>query len=154
MYGTTTNDSITKYNEHDGLTTLQSGDDAATAHWSHLAMGCRMPTKENWEELITHCTPTFTTRNGVKGVLFTAQNGNGLFLPAVGFRHEGGIFDGEHYPQHYDGYGLYWTSSRSEDNLNNAWYVLFKYNTETLVLNEYLRLFGLPVRPVRVLPTN
>lgn len=144
-YNTSTN-SVTKYNTNDGLTTLQQNDDAATYI---LGNGQRMPTYDDWNELMTHCTQTYTTLNGVKGVRFTASNGNSIFLPAVGFRHEGGIFDGEHYPQHYDGCGLYWTSSRSEDNPNNAWYVLFKYNTETLVLNEYLRLFGLPVRPVR-----
>ena len=153
LYGNIINGSITKYNEQDGLTTLQSADDAATTHWSHLATGCRMPTYNDWNELITHCTPTWKTRNGVKGVLFTAQNGNSLFLPAVGFRHEGGIFDGEHYEQ-YDGYGFYWTSSLNTANSNNASYVRFKYETETPVLKEYLRLFGLPIRSVRVLPTN
>ncbi len=104
-----------------------------------------MPTYDDWNELMTHCTQTYTTLDGVKGIKFKASNGNSIFLPAAGFRHEGGIFN---YGQ-YDGYGFYWTSSRSENNPNNAWYVRFKYETETPVLREYLRLFGLSIRPVR-----
>lgn len=147
-YGNIINWNITKYNENDNLTTLQSVDDAAAVHWSNLGNNCRIPTKNDWNELITHCTPEWTTKNGVKGVLLNVKNGESLFLPAVGFRHEDGIFDGEHYPQHYDGYGFYWTSSRSTNDSNNAWYVRFKYETEKPVLKEYLRLFGLPIRPV------
>ena len=147
-YGNITNWQIIKYNENDHLTTLESVDDAADAHWSNLGNNCRIPTKNDWNELITHCTPNWITKNGVKGVLLNAKNGESLFLPAVGFRHEDGIFDGEHYPQHYDGYGFYWTSSRSTNDSNNAWYVRFKYETEKPVLKEYLRLFGLPIRPV------
>ena len=150
LYGNIINGSITKYNEQDHLTILQPNDDAA---FVHLGGSCRMPTKKDWKELFDNTTYTWDSRYGVKGVLFKEKNivsnGDSLFLPAVGFRHEGGIFDGEHYPQHYDGYGFYWTSSLDTTNSNNAWYVRFKYETETPVLKEYLRLFGLPIRPVR-----
>ena len=151
MYGNITNESITKYNEQDGLTTLQPNDDAAVVH---LGGSCRMPTKKDWKELLDNTTYTWDSiRYGVKGVLFKEKNivsnGDSLFLPAVGFRHEGGIFDGEHYPQHYDGCGFYWTSSLDTTNSKNASYVRFKYKTETPVLKDYLRLFGLPIRPVR-----
>ena len=150
LYGNIINGSITKYNENDNLTTLQSEDDAAAIHWSNLGNNCRMPTYDDWNELITHCTQSFTTRNGVKGALFTAQNGNSLFLPAVGFRHVGGIFNNGQ----YDGYGFYWTSSRSTNDSNSAGYVRFNYNSENPILKEYLRLFGLSVRPVLVIPSN
>ena len=148
-YYNTSTYSITKYNDIDCLTTLQPNDDAA---FVHLGGSCRMPTKKDWKELFDNTTYTWDSRYGVKGVLFKEKNivsnGDSLFLPAVGFRHEDGIFDGEHYPQHYDGYGFYWTSSRSTNDSNNAWYVSFKYETEKPVLKEYLRLFGLPIRPV------
>ncbi|MBO6023393.1 MAG: hypothetical protein J6P83_00880 [Bacteroidales bacterium] len=133
--------SVTKYNDIDGLTTLQQNDDAATYN---LGNGQRMPTYDDWNELMTHCTQTYTTLDGVKGIKFKASNGNSIFLPAAGFRHEGGIFN---YGQ-YDGYGFYWTSSRSENNPNNAWYVRFN-ESETPVLRDFLRLFGLSIRPVR-----
>lgn len=131
---------VTKYNDIDGLTTLQQNDDAATYI---LGNGQRMPTYDDWNELMTHCSQTYTTLNGVKGVQFTASNGNSIFLPAVGFRHEGGIFN---YGQ-YDGMGFYWTSSRSENTPIKAWNVFF--NSEEFVLRESFRLFGLSIRPVR-----
>lgn len=143
-YGNITNWQIIKYNENDHLTTLQSVDDAADAHWSNLGNNCRIPTENDWNELIKNCTPKWITKNGVKGVLFKAKNDESLFLPAVGFRHEEGIFNSGQ----YDGYGFYWTSSRSTNNSNNAWYVRFNYNSENPVLKEYMRLFGLSVRPV------
>ena len=73
--------SLTKYNESDGLTTLLPEDDAATANWGD---DWRMPTEEEWWELCDNTTITWTTRNGVGGRLFTATNGNSIFLPAGG----------------------------------------------------------------------
>lgn len=67
----------------DNLTVLQPGDDAATANWGN---GWCMPTKEQWQELYQNTTSTWTTQNGVNGRLFTASNGNSLFLPAAGSR--------------------------------------------------------------------
>lgn len=67
----------------DNLTTLQPGDDAATANWGS---GWRTPTEEEWKELVNNTTSIWTTRKGVRGQLFTASNGNSIFLPAAGFR--------------------------------------------------------------------
>ena len=131
------NGSMTKYNESDNLITLQPNDDAATAF---LGNGWRMPTQQDWQELFDNTTNAWTNQNGVNGRLFTAANGNQLFLPAAGFRHEEGAFN-------VSQFGFYWSSSRSEDNPNNAWFV--RFNSEGFALREYLRLFGLSVRPVR-----
>ena len=46
-FGTEGNTS--KYNRADGLTTLDSGDDAATVLWG---ADWRIPTKAEWEELL------------------------------------------------------------------------------------------------------
>ncbi len=46
--------------------------------------GWRMPTKEEWQELLDNTTNKWTTQNGVNGMLFIASNGNSLFLPAAG----------------------------------------------------------------------
>ena len=90
---------------------------------------------------MTYCSRTWTTQNGVKGEMFTGSNGNSLFIPAAGFRHVDGVFSvGE--------FGIYWSSSRSISDPNNAWYV--RFNSEGLfALSEFLRLFGLSIRPVR-----
>ena len=65
----------------DNLTTLLPEDDAATVIWGD---DWRIPTKDEWQELYNNTTFTWTTQNGVNGRLFTASNGNSLFLPAAG----------------------------------------------------------------------
>ena len=66
----------------DDLTTLLPEDDAATVNWGG---DWRMPTYDEWRELYQNTTHTWTTQNGVNGRLFTASNGNSLFLPAAGY---------------------------------------------------------------------
>lgn len=84
----------------DNMISLLLEDDAATANWGE---GWRMPTKEEWEELKNNTIYTWTTCNGVDGLLFTAPNGNGLFLPTTGY------YTGSSLDNAYDGY--YWSSS-------------------------------------------
>jgi hypothetical protein len=85
----------------DDLTTLLPEDDAATANWGN---GWRMPTIGEFEELYNNTTATWTQQNGVNGRLFTAANGNSLFLPAAGYRWYDEL-DGDGYD------GPYWSSS-------------------------------------------
>ena len=66
----------------DNLTTLLPEDDAATVNWGS---GWCIPTAGQWGELYQNTTSTWTTQNGVPGRLFTAQNGNSLFLPRSWF---------------------------------------------------------------------
>ncbi len=121
----------------DNLTTLLPEDDAATANWGS---DWRMPTKEEWQELYSNTTQTWTTQNGVNGRLFTASNGNSLFLPAAGHRWGGELGNaGSH--------GYYWSSSLCTDDPNDAWYLLF-YSGSTYVGSGFYRYFGFSVRPV------
>ena len=121
----------------DNLTTLLPEDDAATANWGS---GWRMPTKEEFQELSNNTTVTWTQQNGINGRLFTASNGNSLFLPAAGCR-----WDDELGYVGHD--GNYWSSSLNSDNPRYAWYLFFDsgYGSAT---NPY-RIFGFSVRPVR-----
>ena len=66
----------------DTLTVLLPEDDAATVNWGN---GWRMPTDEEWIELLYSCTRYVTTQNGVNGMCFIGPNGNTLFLPAAGY---------------------------------------------------------------------
>ena len=43
-----------------------------------------IPTREDFEELITHCDWVWTTLNKVNGYKVNGLNGNYIFLPAVG----------------------------------------------------------------------
>ena len=82
----------------DNLTTLLPEDDAATANWGN---GWRMPTRAEFQKLLDNTTVTRTTQGGVYGRLFTASNGNSLFLPAAGVRWEDELDDVGSY-----GYGM------------------------------------------------
>lgn len=100
-------DSFTKYCTHssfgsvDGKTVLDLSDDVA-----HVRMGgsWRMPSHEQQEELVRHCTCQWTQQNGVIGILVTGPSGGQVFLPAAGFRW--GDYLGSE-----GSYSLYWSSS-------------------------------------------
>ena len=122
----------------DNLTTLESGDDAATANWGD---GWRMPTKAEFEELLNNTTNEWTIQNGVNGWLFTANDGSGnsLFLPAAGNYWEGELYNA-------NDLGQYW-SSLITDFAGNAWCILF--TMEYCRMDEFGRYYGSTVRPVR-----
>ena len=121
----------------DNLTTLEPMDDAATANWGS---NWRMPTKAECQELYNNTTVTWTTQNGVNGRLFTASNGNSLFLPAAGYRLHSSLYDA-------GGYGDYWSSSLYTGYPNDAWGLNF-YSGICYMDYNY-RYYGRSVRPVR-----
>ena len=123
------------YGFTDTLTVLQHSDDAATANWGH---GWRMPTMGQWDELYQNTTPSWTTLNGVNGRMYTASNGNSLFLPAAGrFWDDVLVYDGLN--------GYYWSSSLIIDFPYYAWSsFIFPEGLE-----GYDRSEGIPVRAVR-----
>ena len=128
---------LTKYTGDDGLTTLLPEDDAATANWG---ANWRMPTRLEWQELINNTTVTWTQQGGVNGRLFTAQNGNTLFLPATG------CFTGSNI--YYVGSGGYcWSSSLCMEDPTLTWTFLFA--TDYYMIYCYGRAYGRSVRPVR-----
>ena len=120
----------------DNLTTLLPEDDAATANWGS---DWRMPTEEEWQELLDNTAVTWTTQNGVNGCLFTASNGNSLFLPAAGHRGNSSLYEA-------GALGEYWSSSLS-DYSNSAWHLYF--NSGNYSICSYSRYLGVSVRPVR-----
>ena len=120
----------------DNLTTLLPEDDAATANWGS---DWRMPTKEEWQELYSNTTVTWTTQNGVNGRLFTTSNGNCLFLPAAGCRSNSSLYNA-------GSYGYYWSSSLYTGDPVSAWY--FYFDSDYYYMNGSYRYYGLSVRPV------
>ena len=75
---------ITKYNDIDGKTTLDTSDDIAQIMWGEE---WRMPTQAEIQELIDCCTWEWTSINGVNGYIVSG-NGNFIFLPASGSQYE------------------------------------------------------------------
>ena len=133
------NDSNFGYNGFtDNQTTLLPEDDAATANWGS---DWRMPTKEEWEELYNNTTMTWTMQNGVSGRLFTASNGNSLFLPAAGYRSDS-------YLDNAGSDGYYWSSSLYTDYPSyNAWEFYFRSGSYLMI--DVNRNLGRSVRAVR-----
>ncbi len=120
----------------DKLTTLQAGDDPATAQWGS---GWRTPSKAQWEELKNNTKCEW--QKGKKGYLLTSKtNGNSVFLPAAGNR-----WDGELYGA--GGRGVYWSRSLYTDEPYSAWYLYF--NSDDCGMSHYFRYYGYSVRPVR-----
>ena len=91
----------------DRKTELDPEDDAAYVNWGSR---WRMPTLEQFQELLDKCKWQWTKRNSAKGHLVTGPNGNSIFLPA-----SGGYVD-KLYNDNVCGY--YWSRTRcSPDKL-------------------------------------
>lgn len=128
------NNSAEGYNGFtDTLTMLQPNDDAATVNWGY---GWSMPTKEQWEELIDNTSGTVTRWNGVRGNLFTATNGNSIFLPYACHYEESGFISKPKV-------SYYWSSSLNEELCGFALYFW-----DWLINEASYRSEGLSVRPV------
>ncbi|MDD6642588.1 MAG: hypothetical protein PUE55_08360, partial [Bacteroidales bacterium] len=98
----------------------------------------RMPTNEEWQELINNCTWTWTTLNGINGVEVKGSNGNAIFLPAAGFRNYVALYCA-------GSTGYYWSSSLT--SLPYYAYTM-KFKSSSTKIDYNYRNLGLPVRPV------
>ena len=116
-----------------------SSYDAARANWGG---SWRLPTKAEFDELISNCTRQWTTQNGVAGMRFTSKrNGNSIFLPAAGWRNgTSTIVAGE--------YGIYWSSTPYEGNSQYAYYLYFLSGGSAYSDDWCYRYYGHTVRPV------
>ena len=124
----------------DDRTELDPEDDAAYVHWGS---SWRMPTYSQLIELYNSCTKTWTTLNGVNGCLLTGPNGNSVFLPAAGTRHDG-VLGGE------GGAADYWSRTRGDSYSNPAGAFLMCIFEDDESWFNYDRYYGFTVRPVRV----
>ena len=125
------------YGTVDNKTTLELEDDAARANWGGA---WRMPTDDEWTELLENCTWTWTTKNGVNGYEVKSKtNGNSIFLPAAGSRNDESLGDAGYY-------GRYWLSSLFTGFPDNAWHV--RFSSDYVNRDYFYRGGGLSVRPV------
>lgn len=129
---------LSKYNDSDSKTILDSEDDIAACKWGE---GCRMPSSSDFEELKSECNWEWTTDyNGVSGYLVKGVNGNSVFLPASGYYSDDTLLSlGK------DGY--YWSRSLGSNNFSYASSLSFtSYSIYPAITRSRER--GLPVRPV------
>ena len=121
----------------DNKTVLDAADDAATAN---LGSPWRMPTFDEFKELIDKCTWTWTTQDGVNGYQVDGPNGNAIFLPAAGCRENDRL-------EFAGGKGRYWSSSLYSTHSKGAYSLDFDSGVHDR--NGYSRFLGYTVRPVR-----
>ena len=129
--------SIFKYTETDGKKVLDSQDDVAK---SMLGGECRIPTKEDMEELVEECEWKWTSLNGQLGWKVIGSNNNYIFLPASGAASSYRIAG-------VNELGRYWTATRDESNYS-AYNLRFKDGTDTIVVVDDTRFYGRTIRPV------
>ncbi|MBP5318615.1 MAG: hypothetical protein J6Y77_04360 [Paludibacteraceae bacterium] len=120
----------------DTKTTLDAGDDAATANWGS---GWRMPTKAEMIELKEECSWEWTAPKGVYGYRVTGPNGNSLFLPAAGNCDECGLGDA-------GSLGGYWSGLLTAGSPSDAFGLYFYSNSVNWGYGD--RFYGRSVRPV------
>ena len=124
----------------DATTNLVAAHDAATAH---LGAPWRMPTYQEYDDLINNCTTTWIT-NGVKGRLVTgtgAYANRSIFLPATGYGITTNLYNTA-------SQGYYWSSTPNPGRLSYAWRLHFTSKSFSQQYSNY-RYYGQPVRPVR-----
>lgn len=115
---------------------LTAEHDVASIEWGKP---WRMPTMEEFSELIDECTWNFASFNGVNGYLVTGPNKKNIFLPAAGFMQnttEVNIGD----------FGDYWSSTVVPE-LSGIAHSL-GYSSKSHGRRRYARYAGRTIRPV------
>lgn len=161
---------VLKYNEKDGKTVLDLNDDAARAN---IGAGYRIPTKEDWEELLEDCkweavTTTLSEiidpsqTKVIARWKVTGPSGNSIILPMTGgFEFAGGY-------SHNDKNNTYYTTANlspaeklpDDDKYREAVALTWSFFAESDGSVTYpwfastRRVFGIVVRPVFDLYSN
>ena len=85
-------------------------DDAAYANWGDE---WRIPTAQEWRDLLEETAKTREVVNGVGGVRFTGPNGNSIFLPFAGVY--GGTMHSFYFGCGNQPHGEYWSNEINSD---------------------------------------
>lgn len=101
----------------------------------------RMPSKEQFEELINNCTYNRIAINGVYGMKFTSKaNGKSIFLPYAGYGNGSTFYNKT--------LGYYGSSTVDFSNMSSA-YILYFGSDFAYYRYSISRYLGQSVRPVR-----
>lgn len=111
--------------------------DVAAATWGD---NWRMPTRDEFQELIDKCDWKWCKQNGRSGYKVTSNvNGNSIFLPAAGTCAEDKFY-------FYGLYGFYWSSTSSSEGVRSAYYLYLDKGGHNM--DWCNRRYGRSVRPV------
>lgn len=118
--------------------TLTGDMDIATIN---MGDGWRMPTEEEFMELIEQCEWREAVMDGCYGFEVVAPNDNSIFLPAAGYKHDTTLY-------HSGVEASYWSASSVAANDHKQARILKANNHEWLLQNSY-RYYGAQVRAVK-----
>ena len=121
------------YGKVDNKTQLEPVDDRVKTDYGYY---WSIPTKEDWQELITHCT---WSRFG-NDVMVRGPNGSIILLPSAGYKDGLNTYDS-------GAEGYYWSTSVDEGSPDDAWFMHVKGNKPELF--SYYRYQGRCIRPVQ-----
>ena len=123
----------------DYKTVLEAEDDVAYVMWG---TGWKIPSKEEFKELIDKCNWYWTKKNGKNGYLVTGSNGNSIFIPESGnsMWNHSIVFNG--------GTGL-WSRNVYTSLGDNFIYALY-FDSKSRYIRDIGRCDILAVRPVYV----
>lgn len=100
----------------------------------------RMPTTEQFKELIDYCHHEKITLKGIEGLKLTSKfNGNSIFLPSTGFHMNSNLHEA-------GSSGHYWSST--QDPLCSIYAVCLYFDLGGIRMYNSSRFEGLSVRPV------
>ena len=112
-----------------------------------LGAGWRMPTREEFTDLLNACTieyVQYADQNWVVGCKLTSKKtGNSLFFPVFGYKDESGK------TVDYNQKGYYWTSTPVGDAPGDAYSVKFNLENPLSEKKAYNKIYSLQIRPVR-----
>lgn len=124
----------------DNKTILEANDDVAKVNFGG---DWRMPTREEFEELIKECSWQFSyeynSPSRVGYTITSLKNGNTIFLPAAGYYDKADLKD-------YQANGSYWCGTLSSNKSEEA--DAFVMAPSYVKMSNVLRTSGFTIRPV------
>lgn len=124
----------------DSVGNLKSTYDVARQNWGD---GWKLPSKENFLELVNECSWNWMVKDGVEGYEVKSKkegNKNSIFLPAAGCMDGGDFID-------LGVVGRYWTSTAYSSNVYFSWSLYFN-EEEGVKMTPLSRRDGISVRPI------
>lgn len=127
--------------------TLPLYADAAHVNWG---IPWRMPTEQDFNELLTKCMWKWGILHGVQGCIVSGLNGNSIFLPAAGTGQDDWIAKFIFRKLGILQCGVYWSSTSNVDKKYSSDCVcgLIIESNRYMVGREYGRFFRYSIRPV------
>lgn len=120
----------------DASGTLTQSHDAASVNWGYP---WRMPSDDEYKELIESCTWEFITSNKVNGYLVTGPNNKSIFLIASAYQQDSTVY-------HLGEFGDYWSSTIVKELTGVS--CSLGYSPKSYGRRRYDRYFGRTVRAV------